>query len=349
MAELAISGVSKSFHGTTVLHPLDLTVTDGSFCCMLGSSGSGKSTLLRIVAGLEEPDGGTVRIGGRDLTRTPVEKRNTGFVFQNYALFPHLSVLANVTYGLSARRIRGREARRRAQDMLDLVGLRGYGERAPRQLSGGQQQRVALARALVTEPDLLLLDEPLSALDRKVRGDMQREIKRIHRETGLTTVMVTHDQEEAMDLGDQVLVLDEGRVQQHEAPLELYRAPANPFVARFLGARPLGRGVVEGGGVDLGGLAVATGPRGFSAGSRVDVLVMAESVRVFDAPRAGTTPGRLAGLDFFGPLARAEITTGEVTVPATMLSQDAGGLVEGAPVWFAIAPEGVHLYPTTTE
>jgi ABC-type Fe3+/spermidine/putrescine transport system ATPase subunit len=350
MAELTISGVSKSFHGTTVLHPLDLQVPDGSFCAMLGSSGSGKSTLLRIVAGLEVPDGGAVRIGNRDVTSTPVEKRNIGFVFQNYALFPHLSVRANVTYGLKAQRVRGAEANRRAENMLTLVGLKGYGDRSPKQLSGGQQQRVALARALVTNPDLLLLDEPLSALDRKIRGDMQREIKRIHHETGLTTIMVTHDQEEAIDLGDKVLLLDQGRVQQNEAPEALYRTPRNRFVAQFLGAHHVGRGTIRTDGlgthVDLGELVLPSARQDLAEGSAVDVLIKSEKVRVFPTPTAGALVGRVGPVDFFGPIARTEIDTGGTTIPVTMLSQDSERLTPGAEVWFTIAPEGVHVFPT---
>ena len=240
MAELTIQGVSKSFNGIQVLQPLDLRVGDGRFCAMLGSSGSGKSTLLRIIAGLEEPDTGMVQVGTRDVSRLSVEKRNIGFVFQNYALFPHLSVLANVMYGLRARRTPRGVARKKAEEMLGLVGLGHFGDRSPARLSGGQQQRVALARALVTSPDILLLDEPLSALDRKIRGEMQRELKRIHKETGLTTIMVTHDQEEAIDLGDQVLMLDHGVVQQDDSPEALYRAPGNRFVAQFLGGQSLG-------------------------------------------------------------------------------------------------------------
>ncbi|MCU1526813.1 MAG: potA [Frondihabitans sp.] len=190
MATLTVSNVSKSFNGTTVLQPLDLAVEDGTFCCVLGSSGSGKSTLLRIIAGLESADAGTVTIGDRDVSDTPVERRRVGFMFQNYALFPHLNVLANVMYGLRARRVPRAEAPERAEERLHLIGLRGYEERKLSQLSGGQQQRVALARALVIDPEVLLLDEPLSALDRKIRGEMQRELGRVHDETGLTTVMV---------------------------------------------------------------------------------------------------------------------------------------------------------------
>jgi ABC-type Fe3+/spermidine/putrescine transport system ATPase subunit len=354
MAELTVSGVSKTFNGSQVLHPLDLTVGDGRFCCMLGSSGSGKSTLLRIIAGLEEPDKGAVRIGGRDVTRLAVEKRNVGFVFQNYALFPHLSVRSNVMYGLRARRTPTSKARAEAEKMLALVGLGDFGGRSPAQLSGGQQQRVALARALVTSPDLLLLDEPLSALDRKIRGEMQRELKRIHRETGLTTIMVTHDQEEAMDLGDQVMMLDGGIVQQHGDPAELYRAPSNRFVAQFLGAQMVGSGTVRGNGanarVHMGPLVLATTQADLRDGDTVDVLVLAESVRILHGAQdvqGNGFHGILSAVDFYGPFARAEIDVADIRVPVTMLSQDAVGLVEGSGVRFNVAPEGIRAFPST--
>ncbi|MEY9950995.1 ABC transporter ATP-binding protein [Leifsonia sp. EB34] len=352
MAELTVTGVSKTFNGTRVLEPLDLTVGDGRFSCMLGSSGSGKSTLLRIVAGLEDPDGGAIRVGNRDVTRLSVEKRNIGFVFQNYALFPHLSVLANVMYGLRARRTPRSAAKKKAEEMLGLVGLGDFGGRSPAQLSGGQQQRVALARALVTSPDLLLLDEPLSALDKKIRGEMQRELKRIHRETGLTTIMVTHDQEEAMDLGDQVMMLDHGVVQQNDTPESLYRAPGNRFVAQFLGGQSLGTGVVHGFGaaatVEIGGLSLTTSQDDLREGDRVDVLVMAERVRILAddaATTAGSASGVLRALDFFGPFARAEIVAGDLRIPVTMLSQAADALTPGQQVRFTIAPEGLHAFP----
>ena len=351
MAELTVSRVSKTFNGTRVLEPLDLTVGDGRFCCMLGSSGSGKSTLLRIIAGLEEPDEGAIRVGSRDITRLSVEKRNIGFVFQNYALFPHLSVLSNVMYGLRARRTPRGTAKKKAEAMLGLVGLGDFGGRSPAQLSGGQQQRVALARALVTSPDLLLLDEPLSALDKKIRGEMQRELKRIHQETGLTTIMVTHDQEEAMDLGDQVMMLDHGVVQQNDTPESLYRAPGNRFVAQFLGGQLLGTGVVHGTGpsatVEIGGLSLTTAQDDLREGDRVDVLVMAERVRIVRddvVTPAGTATGILSAIDFFGPFARAEIAAGDLRIPVTMLSQEADTLAAGQPVRFAISPEGLHAF-----
>jgi ABC-type spermidine/putrescine transport systems, ATPase components len=351
MAELSVSRVSKTFNGTRVLEPLDLTVGDGRFCAMLGSSGSGKSTLLRIIAGLEEPDQGSIRVGSREITRLSVEKRNIGFVFQNYALFPHLSVLSNVMYGLRARRTPRGAAKKKAEEMLGLVGLGDFGGRSPAQLSGGQQQRVALARALVTSPDILLLDEPLSALDRKIRGEMQRELKRIHRETGLTTIMVTHDQEEAMDLGDQVMMLDHGVVQQNDTPESMYRAPENRFVAQFLGGQLLGSGTVRGSGtaarIKVGQLSLLAAQRDLVEGDRVDVLVMAESVRLLppgEASSANEYHGTLRALDFFGPLARAEVDAGDVRVPVTLLSHDAERFAEGQSVRFIIAPEGLHVF-----
>jgi ABC-type Fe3+/spermidine/putrescine transport system ATPase subunit len=351
MATLTVQRVRKSYDGTTVLHPVDLTVRDGDFCCMLGSSGSGKTTLLRIIAGLAEPDAGRVRIGSRDVTDTAIEKRKVGFVFQNYALFPHLTVGANVAFGLRARGVKTQEIRRRCDEMLALVGLEDYGSRRPAQLSGGQQQRVALARALVTRPDVLLLDEPLSALDRKIRVEMQRELKRVHQETGLTTVMVTHDQEEAMNLGNEVLMLDSGHVQQYGAPQQLYREPANPFVARFLGAEPLGTGTIVASGsgkaVLVGGVPfrIDDGPE---VGTTAEAVIKAESVSIGTAESATGRDrhrGRIRRLDFYGPIARFEVAVGDVVVPSIMLSHNVGtDVAVGTETDVSIAVGGVHAF-----
>lgn len=348
MSTLTVTDVAKSYNGTTVLHPIDLTVADGSFCCMLGSSGSGKSTLLRIVAGLETPDHGTVAIGDRDVTAVPVERRRIGFVFQNYALFPHLDVLSNVTYGLRAQGVGRAEAKRRAEERLHLVGLRGFESRKPAQLSGGQQQRVALARALVVDPDVLLLDEPLSALDRKIRGEMQRELGRVHRETGLTTVMVTHDQEEAMGLADSVLMLDGGRMQQYGAPRDMYASPVSEFVASFLGAEKIGAGVLAGDMVDLNGTKVAVASSDAADGSQVTVVVKSESVSISRTVGHGpnTFAGTVDSIDYTGPFARAVVRVGVTKVPSTMLSHQVDGIRVGDRIGVSIAQGGVHAYPS---
>ncbi|MFF1831476.1 ABC transporter ATP-binding protein [Paenarthrobacter sp. NPDC058040] len=354
MATVTIRNVSKTFNGSTALHPLDLTVEDGSFCCMLGSSGSGKSTLLRMIAGLEQPDSGRISIGETDVTLAPPNRRNIGFVFQNYALFPHLSVLANVAFGLRSQGLSRKVSHAKAEDMLGLVGLDGFAKRSPKQLSGGQQQRVALARALVTEPDVLLLDEPLSALDRKIRGDMQRELKRIHRETGLTTIMVTHDQEEAMNLGDSVLLLSHGRVQQHGNPTAIYEHPANEFVAGFLGATPLGRGQLRtsdnGTHVNIGGEFIPLLDSPLPDSTEVDSVVMAERVTLTPMLRRPRQEGDLEGvvesIDFYGPFAQAEARVGLLRIPAMMLSQHAHGIRPGETVWISIAEGGVHAFAT---
>ncbi len=218
---------------------VDLEIAEGEFFTMLGPSGSGKTTLLRMIAGFERPDEGTVELGGVDVTRDPPYLRNVNTVFQDYALFPHMTVLQNVEYGLRVRKVPRPERRRKADTALDMVRLSGLGERKPVQLSGGQRQRVALARAIVNEPDVLLLDEPLGALDLKLRQEMQIELKRIQREVGITFIYVTHDQEEALTMSDRVAVMDRGRIQQLGTPIDVYERPASEFVAGFIGVSNL--------------------------------------------------------------------------------------------------------------
>jgi iron(III) transport system ATP-binding protein len=222
-----------------------VTVEPGEFFALLGPSGSGKSTLLRLIAGFAEAQAGRIVIGGRDVTSVPPWKRNVGLVFQSYALWPHMSVARNVAFGLEERRLPRDEVRRRSEAALELVGLAGYGARRPSQLSGGQQQRVALARTLAVEPQVLLLDEPLSNLDAKLRVQMRRELRRLHERLGITTIFVTHDQEEAMTICDRIAVLDQGVVQQVGTPVELFDYPANPFVAQFVGSVNLFEGAIR--------------------------------------------------------------------------------------------------------
>lgn len=236
-ADIAVrlDGVAKSFNNTTALHEVSLQIRQGEFLTLLGPSGCGKTTLLNLIAGFTQADRGEIFIDGALMTDMPAYQREIGIVFQNYALFPHMSVTKNIGYGLKMRGVAKAEIDKRVEDALALVKLTGYGERRPRELSGGQQQRVALARALVIRPKVLLLDEPFSALDKNLRGSMQVELKEIQRKLGVTTVFVTHDQGEALSMSDRIVVMSQGHIRQIAAPNEIYRAPTDPFVASFLG------------------------------------------------------------------------------------------------------------------
>jgi sulfate transport system ATP-binding protein len=229
------SGIHKSFNGHVALEDVSMIVPEGSLTAILGPSGGGKSTLLRVIAGLEEPDSGQVLINGRDVTHDPAQDRGIGFVFQHYAAFKHMTVRDNVGFGLRIRKRSKDEIRRRVDELLELVQLETYAERYPAQLSGGQRQRMALARALAIEPRVLLLDEPFGALDARVRKELRAWLKRLQADVGVTTVFVTHDQEEAMDLADQIVLVHEGRVEQAGTPHDLYEKPANEFVMSFVG------------------------------------------------------------------------------------------------------------------
>jgi putative spermidine/putrescine transport system ATP-binding protein len=231
--------VSKRFGAVTAVDELSLEIHDGEFFSMLGPSGSGKTTVLRMIAGFEEPTSGRVHLAGDDVTRTPPFARDVNTVFQDYALFPHMDVLTNVEYGLRVKKVPRAERRRRALAALDTVRLGGYADRRPTQLSGGQRQRVALARALVNEPKVLLLDEPLGALDLKLRREMQLELKQIQRDVGITFCFVTHDQEEALTMSDRIAVFSDGRIEQVATPTELYESPSTSFVAGFVGTSNL--------------------------------------------------------------------------------------------------------------
>jgi sulfate transport system ATP-binding protein len=249
--------LTKSFGSYRALHEVELEIVEGQFCALLGPSGSGKTTLLRIVAGLEFPDAGEVRFAGEDVLQRSSKDREVGFVFQHYALFRHMTVLENVSFGLRVRPRRTRPPRgeidRRSRELLDLVQLQGLADRYPSQLSGGQRQRVALARALAIEPRVLLLDEPFGALDAKVRKELRRWLRDLHKRLGLTSIFVTHDQEEALELADTVVVMSQGRIEQIGSPREIYDHPATPFVYDFLGSANRFQCRIEGGRVEIEG------------------------------------------------------------------------------------------------
>ena len=232
---ILLEGVNKRYGQQTVVNNVSLEITDGEFFVLLGSSGSGKTTVLNIIAGLVSADEGRVLLHGRDVTTLPTQKRNVGFVFQNYALFEYMTVGENIEFGLQIRKVPKKERQNKRDELLELVGLVGLSERMPRQLSGGQQQRVALARALALEPDVLLLDEPLGALDTKIRTELRRSLKAIQRQLGVAAILVTHDQEEAFDLADRIGVMSYGRLVEVGTPRDLYMHPQTEFVASFLG------------------------------------------------------------------------------------------------------------------
>jgi spermidine/putrescine transport system ATP-binding protein len=292
--DITLDRVTKRFDDVVAVDDLSLEIAPGSFFAMLGPSGCGKTTTLRMIGGFEEQTEGRILLGEADVTGLPPYKRDVNTVFQSYALFPHLSIFENVAFGLRRRGLRGEEVRRRVDEMLDLVDLQGLGKRKPRQLSGGQQQRVALARALVNSPRVLLLDEPLGALDLKLRKQMQLELKRIQNDVGITFVHVTHDQEEAMTMADTIAVMNHGRIEQLGSPTELYENPQTAFVAGFLGASNLLRGRAGADGaveLDAGGVVRVPPERLDGRGGRVAVGFRPEKVRLEPAVAGAATDG----------------------------------------------------------
>jgi putative spermidine/putrescine transport system ATP-binding protein len=300
MAGLDLKDIHKRFGPVTAVQNVDLHIPHGRFVCFLGPSGCGKTTLLRLIAGLEQPTAGRVLLEDQDITFQPAHQRNFGMVFQSLALFPHLTVGENIAYSLRIRKKPAADCRRRVEALLELVRLPGYAGRAVSQLSGGQRQRVAIARALAIEPRLFLLDEPLSALDAKLREDMQLELRMLQQRLGITTILVTHDQREAMTMSDLIVVMGtDNQVHQMGSPLEIYRHPADTFVADFIGTSNLLKGVCGGGRqVSVSGrtLNVETLPAGVTAGTVVSISVRPEDISVVAGVREGENhlQGRVA-------------------------------------------------------
>src|SRR5689334_18077636 len=288
MAFLELQNLHRDFGTNKALDGIEIALGEGEFLSLLGPSGCGKTTALRLVAGFDRPDSGRIVVDGKDVTGVSPNKRDMGMVFQAYSLFPNMTAAQNVQFGLKIRRRPGGDRRKRVEDLLELVGLGHAGGRYPWQLSGGMQQRVALARALAIEPRVLLLDEPLSALDAKVRVQLREEIRRIQLELGITTLYVTHDQEEALSVSDHVAVMYGGRIEQMGSPAEMYSAPATPFVAEFIGTMNRLEGTVVEGGVDHAGTMLhIEAARDRSRGERVLVLVRPETVEVDPASANG--------------------------------------------------------------
>ncbi|WP_327229888.1 ABC transporter ATP-binding protein [Streptomyces murinus] len=343
-ATVEFRGLRREFGATVALDGLDLTVRPGEFLALLGPSGCGKTTALRMLAGFEHPDSGAVLVDGRDITQVPAHRRDAGMVFQSYSLFPHLSAVDNVAFGLRMRGVRAAERRSRAAELLELVGLGDKGERFPHQLSGGQQQRIALARALALRPRVLLLDEPLSALDAKVRLSLREEIRRLQQELGITTLFVTHDQEEALSIADRVAVMRAGRLEQCAEPAELYGRPATAFVAEFVGTMSRIPGELKDGTVEVLGQRLPAD--GEAADGTVDVLVRPENLRVRADEQGGA---RVVATAFLGAVVRLTVRLADGTeAKADLPAHEAAGLGAGAAVTASL-PERPVLVAARTE
>ena len=349
---LTVHDVGKQFGTFVALERVSLTVASGEFVSFLGPSGCGKTTLLRAIAGLDPATSGRIIQAGRDITALPPSERDFGIVFQSYALFPNMSVTENVGYGLRGAAWPKARRRSRVAELLELVGLAEHAPKFPAQLSGGQQQRVALARALANEPGLLLLDEPLSALDAIVRLHLRQEIRALQQRLGVTTIMVTHDQEEALGVSDRIVVMSRGRIEQVGTPEEIYRAPASPFVATFVGRSSHFAGVVESppGTIGIGGLMVpAEAARKMLYGGRVTAFIRPEDVQL--GPTAAARPMSfdvtVTGVEFLGPVCRLSLEGHGLRLEADAAPDLVRGLaaLPGATVSVALPPERIMVFP----
>lgn len=353
---LFVEKVSKHFGRFVALKDVSFQAGQGEFLCILGPSGCGKTTILRILAGLDQQTSGRVLVQGRDISSLPVSKRQMGIVFQSYALFPNLTAEANIGYGLKSRGLSRGEIESRVKELIRLVGLEGMGHKYPAQLSGGQQQRVALSRAIALSPQLLLLDEPLSALDAKVRVMLRSEIRQLQRELGITAIMVTHDQEEALTMADRILVMDHGKLVQDGTPRDIYEGPATPFVASFIGTMNFIKDIVKDSSETYrsGGLRLLVEkPDDLPVGSKATIAIRPEEVRIAHDGHGGTNmiPGRVRRVEYRGsqyrvhlalPLGQPDKTMIEADLPAEGIRRLR--LAENMEVGVHFPPERLRVY-----
>lgn len=352
MTTLELRGVGKSFGSFVALKDCDLKVHSGELVALLGPSGCGKTTTLRMISGLEVPTHGEILFDGIDVAGRPVQQRNVGMVFQRYALFPHMSVERNVSFGLRVRGVNRSEIDRRVDEILSVVQLQEFRHRFPSQLSGGQMQRVAIARTLVTSPSVLMMDEPLANLDTKLRGEMRSFIRSLQQRLGITTIFVTHDQVEAMELSDRIAVMFGGRIAQYDTPHTVYHQPVSLEVARFVGAPNLFAATVVGGAgrpvlaAPFGRLQVSS-LNGHSEGNRVDAMIRPEAVALTeDAAASGTIPGTVLALDFFGQSITYTVDLGDnITIRVDEMSTRQ--LAVGQHVGARLPPDKIWVFPVS--
>jgi sulfate transport system ATP-binding protein len=345
---IVVEHLTKSFGSFRAVDDVSFTARDGAVTALLGPSGSGKSTVLRMIAGLEQPDTGRIRVGEQEITGVSVQQRRLGFVFQHYALFRHMTVRQNVAFGLSVRRRSREEQRDRVGELLDLVGLSAFGDRYPDQLSGGQRQRVALARALAPRPSVLLLDEPFGALDARVRQELRRWLDELHRELGVTSLLVTHDQEEALELAGEVVVMHEGAIEQIGSPEDIYNRPATPFVAGFVGASNVLRGPVWEGHVHFGRSAVA-GAHHLPDGTDAVAYVRPHDVSLARQPRDMAFPVEVERRTNLGWMSKLNLRLADgQRLFAQLPNEEVEGIRSGDPVWAVLRHPKVFSTTDTT-